>query len=62
MHCLFVKHFNRKASEKTVNRMSLIVLDFEYVENNIVKQLGVFKDGQTVGYSFLPPEKFKPIS
>ena len=40
--------------------MILVVLDIECFENNIVKELGVYKDGQTVGYSFLPPKKFKP--
>ena len=38
--------------------MSLIILDIECIENNIVKELGVYKDGQTGGYSFLPPKKF----
>ena len=42
--------------------MSLVVLDIECIENNLVKQLGVYKDGQTVGYSFLPPKKIKPAS
>ena len=32
------------------------------IESNIVKELGVYKDGQTEGYSFLPPKKFKPTS
>ena len=40
--------------------MSLVVLDIESIENNIVKELGVYKDGKTEGYSFLPPKKFKP--
>ena len=62
MHCLIVNQFNQKTSEKTVNRMSLVVLDFECNENNIVEELAVYKDGQTVGYSFLPPKKFKPTS
>ena len=39
--------------------MSLVVLDIEYFENKIVKKLGIYKNGQTVGYSFLPPKKFK---
>ena len=60
MHCLIVNQFNQKNPEKTVDRMSLVVLDNEYNESNIVKKLGVYKDGQTVGYSFLPPKKFKP--
>ena len=36
--------------------MSLVVLDIECTENKIVKELGVYKNGQTVGYSFLPPK------
>ena len=62
MHCLIVNHFKQKTPEKTVNRISLVVLDIEYIESNIVKELGVYKDGQTEGYSFLPPKKFKPTS
>ena len=62
VHCLIVHHFNRKTPDKTVNRMSLVVLDIECIESNIVKELGVYKDGQTLGYSFLPPKKFKPTS
>ena len=54
--------FNQKTPEKTVNRMSLVVLDIECIENNTVKELGVYKIGHTVGYSFLPPKKFKPTS
>ena len=42
--------------------MSLVVLDIECIGNNIVKELGVYKEGQTVGYFFLPPKKFKPTS
>ena len=62
MHCLIVNHFNQKTSEKTVNKMSLVVLDIECTENNIVKELGVYKDGQTIGYFFLHTKKFKPTS
>ena len=39
--------------------MSLVVLDIECIENKIVKELGVYKNGQTVGYSFLPPKNSK---
>ena len=60
MQYLVVDHFNHKTPEKTVNRMSLDVLDIEYIENIILKELGVYKDGQSVGYSFLPPKKLKP--
>ena len=42
--------------------MSLVVTDVECNENNLVKELGVYKDRQTVGYSFFPPKKFKPAS
>ena len=42
--------------------MSLVVLDIECIENKIVKELGSYKNGQTVGYSFLPHEKFKATS
>ena len=59
MHCLIVNRFNQKTPEKTVNRMSVVVLDIECIENNVVKELGVFKDGQTVGYFFLPLKKIK---
>ena len=62
MHCLIVNHFNQETSEKTVIKMSLVVLDFECNENNMVKELGFYKDGQTVGYSFVPPKKFKRTS
>ena len=62
MPCLIVNHFNRKTPDKTVNRMSLVVLDIECIESNIVKELVVYKNGPTVGYSFLPPKKFKPTS
>ena len=30
--------------------MSLVVLDFECIENKIVEELGVYQNGQTVGY------------
>ena len=40
----------------------MVVMDIECIENNIVKELGVYKDGQTVGYSFIPHKKFKPTS
>ena len=62
MHCSIVYQFNQKTPEKTVNRKSLVVFNFDLVENNIIKELGVYKDGQTVGYSFLLPEKFKATS
>ena len=42
--------------------MNLVVLDIECIENKIVKELEVYQNGQTVGYSFLPPKKFKATS
>ena len=40
--------------------MSPVEWVFEYIENNIVKESGVYGAGQTVRYSFLRPKKFKP--
>ena len=40
--------------------MSLIVLDIELTEKNIVKELGLFIDGSVHGFSFCPPKTFKP--
>ena len=40
--------------------MSLVVFDIECLEGKIVKDLGVFKDGIVLGYSFLPPKDYKP--
>ena len=56
MHFWFVILFNQKTPEQSVNRKGLVVLDIECFENNIVKELEAFKDGQTVGYCFLPPK------
>lgn len=42
--------------------MSLVVLDIECIDNKIIKELGVFQDGKTTGYAFLPPKKFKPTN
>ena len=41
--------------------MSLIVLDIELTERNIIKELGLFIDGSLQGFSFCPPKTFKPI-
>ena len=37
--------------------MGLVVLDIECFENKTVKELGVYKNRQTMGYSFLSPKK-----
>ena len=40
--------------------MSLILLDIELTEKNIIKELGPFFDGSIQGFSFCPPKTFKP--
>ena len=40
--------------------MSLIVLDKELTEKNIIKELGLFIDGSLEGFSFCPPKTFEP--
>ena len=40
--------------------MSLIVLDIELTEKNIIKELGLFIHGSLHGFSFGPPKTFKP--
>ena len=40
--------------------MSLIVLDIELTEKNVIKELGLFIDGSVQGFSFCPPKSFKP--
>ena len=40
--------------------MSLIVLDIELTEKNIIKELGLFIDGSLQGFSYCPPKTFKP--
>ena len=40
--------------------MSLIVLDIELTEKNVIKEVGHFIDGSVQGFSFCPPKTFKP--
>ena len=40
--------------------MSLIVLDIELTEKNVIKELGLFIDGSVQGNSFCPPKALKP--
>ena len=40
--------------------MSLIVLDLELTETNILKELGFYIDGTQQGFSFCPPKTCKP--
>ena len=35
--------------------MTAIVVDVECFNNDIIKEMGVYKDGVVTGYSFLPP-------
>ena len=41
--------------------MSLIVLDIELTDKNIIKELGLYLDGSLQGFSFCPPRTFKPF-
>ena len=60
--CLYVKLFLPSLfnSVDFWNSMSGIVLDFELVEKNVIKALGVIIDGNVQGYSIRPPKKLKP--
>ena len=40
--------------------MSLIVLDLELTDKNVIKELGLFIDGSVQRFSFCPPKTFKP--
>ena len=40
--------------------MSCIVLDMELTDKNKIKELGLFVDVSVQGFSFCPPETFKP--
>ena len=40
--------------------MSLIVIDIELTEKNVIKELGLFIDGSVQSFSFCPPKTFKP--
>ena len=62
LFCLYIKillpsNFN---SVDFCNSMSLIVLDIELTEKNIIKELGLFIDGSLQGFSICPPKTFKP--
>ena len=39
--------------------MSLIVLDIELTDKNLIKELGLYIDGSLQGFSFCPPKTFK---
>ena len=40
--------------------MTLIEFDIECLEGTAVKELGIFKDETVLGYTFLPPNDYKP--
>ena len=40
--------------------MSVIVLDIELTEENIIKELGLYIDGSLQGFPFCPPKTHKP--
>ena len=42
--------------------MSLIALDIELTEKNIIKELGLFIDGSLRGFSFCPPKTLNLIN
>ena len=62
LFCLYVKIFLPSIFNLTEfwNSMSLIVVDIEITEKNIIKELEFFIDGSVQGFSFCPPKTFKP--
>ena len=57
LFCLYVKFFLPSIfnSVDFWSSMSLIVLDVELTEKNIIKELGLFVKGSLQGFSFCPP-------
>ena len=62
LFCLYVRISLPSIFNSVVfrNNMSLIVLDIELSEKNIIKELGLFFAGSLQGISFCPPKTFKP--
>ena len=60
--CLYVKIFLPPIfnSVDFWNSMSLIVLDMELTEKDIITELGLYGDGSQQRFSFCPPKTFKP--
>ena len=60
--CLYVKIFPRSIFHLTDfwNSMSLIVLDIELTEKNMIKELGLLLDGSLQWISICPPKSYKP--
>ena len=59
MHWSIVNNLNQKKSD---NRRSRVVLNFRCFESNLLKELGVYNDGQTLRYFLLHPRKFNATS
>ena len=62
LFCLYVKIFPSSIFKFVdfSSSMSLIVLDIELTEKNIIKELQLFIGGSLQGFSFCPPNIFKP--
>ena len=62
LFCLYVKVFLPSIfiSVELGKRMSLIVLDIELTEKDIIKELGLYIDGSLQGFSFSAPNTCKP--
>ena len=60
LFCLYVKLFLHSIfnSVDFWSSMSLIVLDLELTEKNIIKELGLFIDGSLQRFPFCPPKTF----
>ena len=63
LFCLYVKLFLPTIfnSVDFWSSLSLIVLDIEVTEKNIIKELGLYSDGSRQGFSICRPKTFKPI-
>ena len=61
LFCLYVKLFLPSIFNHVDiwSSMSLIVLDIELTEKNIIEELAIFSDAPLKGFSFCPPETFK---
>ena len=62
LFCLYLKFFLLSIfiSVDFWNSISLIVLDTELTDKNIIKELGLYIDGSLQEFSLCPPKTFKP--
>ena len=62
LFCFYVKFFLPSifSSVDFWSSMSLIVLDIELTDKNIIKELRLLIEGSPQGFSFCPPKTFKP--